>query len=215
MIAGLLVDGLNDVPDQQDFLASEGDLFMAAFHQGGGRLRVYLCPGNDQRHRFGGPAGLEEFRRSAAFRCIPFGDRLAEAEPAGPLATYPGDESWTERPYSEGVVLIGDAAGYNNPIIGEGLSIALRDARMLRDLLRNGDGRGEPWAAGLEAYATERVERMRRLRAGADFMAAAFAADGPDRPARMMGLLGALFGGPENGPPEAFDGRLIRAVTGG
>jgi 2-polyprenyl-6-methoxyphenol hydroxylase-like FAD-dependent oxidoreductase len=223
MIAGLLVEGLDDVSDERDFLASQDDLFMAAFHQGGGRLRVYLCPGVDQKRRFSGPGGLDEFRRSASFGCLPFGEALADATPAGPLATYPGDDSWTERPFTDGVVLVGDAAGYNNPIIGQGLSIALRDARTVRDVLRDGDVS----PAAFTAYADERTERMRRLRATATFMSATFADECTDRPARrarffelqqneplMLGMLVGMMGGPENGPPDAFDGRLVAAMQG-
>jgi 2-polyprenyl-6-methoxyphenol hydroxylase-like FAD-dependent oxidoreductase len=223
MVAGLLVEGLEGVRDDRDVLASEGDLFMASFHQGGGRMRVYLCPGISQRHRFGGKGGLDEFRRSARFACLPFGEQLADARPAGPLAAYPGDDTWADEPFADGVVLVGDAAGYNNPIIGQGLSIAMRDARLVRDVLRGGDF--SPRA--FKGYAEERRERMRRLRAAACFMAAALADDGDDLPDRrqrffglqqseplMMGMLGALFGGPESGPPEAFDGRLLAAVRG-
>ena len=43
-IAGLLVDGLVDVEEEHDIIAGEGDLFMAAFHQGGGRARVVPVP---------------------------------------------------------------------------------------------------------------------------------------------------------------------------
>jgi 2-polyprenyl-6-methoxyphenol hydroxylase-like FAD-dependent oxidoreductase len=225
LVAGLLIEGLEGrVPDDSDFLASEGDLFMAAFHQGHGQLRMYLCPGVAQRHRFSGSGGLAEFRRSCGFGCLPFADELVHANPAGPLAAYPGDDSWTEEPFVEGVVLVGDAAGWNNPIIGQGLSIAMRDARMVRDVIRARDLTPSAFAG----YATERAERMRRLRSGATFMAGAFATDGDDRAARrarffelqqteplMMGLLAALFGGPENAPPEAFDGRLIDALWNG
>jgi flavin-dependent dehydrogenase len=35
-----------------------------------------------------------------------------------------GEDTWTETPYVEGIVLIGDAGGYNDPIIGEGRSLA-------------------------------------------------------------------------------------------
>ena len=223
MIAGLLLDGLDGVPDDQDFLAGEGDLFMASFHQGGGRLRVYLCPGLAERHRFSGPDGVEHFLRASAFGCLPFGEQLARCRPAGPLATYAGDDSWTSEPFVDGVVLIGDAAGYNNPIIGQGLSISMRDARMVRDVVRGGD-----LATGAFAgYATERLERMRRLRHAATLMAAVFGEDGDDRAARrarffelqqseplMLGLLVAIFGGPESGPPEAFDGRVLARVRG-
>jgi 2-polyprenyl-6-methoxyphenol hydroxylase-like FAD-dependent oxidoreductase len=70
-------------------------------------------------------------------------------------------DTWTDRPLGEGLALIGDAAGYSDPHIGQGLSIALRDVRMLSDLLLTGDD----WSPGaLRPYAEEREERMRRLR---------------------------------------------------
>jgi 2-polyprenyl-6-methoxyphenol hydroxylase-like FAD-dependent oxidoreductase len=221
MIAGLLIEGLDDVPDERDFLASQDDLFMAAFHQGEGRLRLYLCPNVGNKRRFAGPGGLDEFRRSASFGCVPFGEALADGKPAGPLATYPGDDSWIERPFVDGVVLVGDSAGYNNPIIGEGLSIAMRDARTVRDVLRAGDVSPRAFTA----YGEERMERMRRLRFAATFMSATFADECDNRPTRrarflemqqteplMLGMVVGMMGGPENGPAEAFDGRLLAAM---
>jgi len=221
MIAGLLVEGLDDVPDGSDFLASEGDLFMASFFQGHGRLRVYLVPAVSQKSRFAGPNGVAEFLRSAAFSCIPFGDRLADATPAGPLATYPGDDSWTDEPFVEGVVLVGDAGGWNDPIIGQGLSIAMRDARWVRDIVRGGDLSPRAFAD----YATERDERLRRLRYIADVMGAAMGDECPNRTARratffdlqqneplMLGVMIGAFAGPENAPPEAFEAGLIERI---
>lgn len=221
MIAGLLIEGLDDVPDERDFLASQDDLFMAAFHQGHGRLRAYLCPGVEHKRRFSGPGGLDEFRRAVGFGCVPFGAAIADGKPAGPLATYPGDDSWTEQPFASGVVLVGDAAGYNNPIIGQGLSIAMRDARTVRDVLRAGDAS----PAAFAPYAEERMERMRRLRVAATFMSATFADDCDNRPARRarffemqehepltLAMFVGIMGGPENGPAEAFDGRLLAAM---
>jgi 2-polyprenyl-6-methoxyphenol hydroxylase-like FAD-dependent oxidoreductase len=83
------------------------------------------------------------------------------AHPAGPCAFYPMTDSWTEQPYAPGVVLIGDAAGWNDPIIGQGLSIAMRDVRIVTDVLRA----GSDWsAAAFTGYGQERRERMRRLR---------------------------------------------------
>jgi 2-polyprenyl-6-methoxyphenol hydroxylase-like FAD-dependent oxidoreductase len=222
MMSGLLVDGLDDLDLQHDFLASSDDLFMAAFRQHDGQLRLYLCPGMSQKSRFAGHSGLEEFLRSADFDCLPFGDRLATANPIGPLATYPGDDTWTPEPYVDGVALIGDAAGHNSPIIGQGLSIAMRDARMVRDAIRS----GSDFDAGLVAYADERMERMRRLREAAMFMAAMAADDCDNSIARrakffelqqtdplVLGMLIGMWGGPETGPPEAFDGRLREALV--
>jgi menaquinone-9 beta-reductase len=141
-VTGLLVEGLVDVEDQHDFIGGEGDLFMAGFHQGDGRARVYLFPGMTQADRFVGPGNVEKFLAGCAFDCVPFGKRLAAGRPAGPLATYPGDDTWIDRPYGDGAVLIADSAGYSNPIVGQGLSIAMRDARTIRDVLR-----GDNWTA--------------------------------------------------------------------
>ena len=47
--------------------------------------------------------------RSAKFDCLPFADTIAGARPAGPLATYPGDDTWCDEPFVEGVVLVGDS----------------------------------------------------------------------------------------------------------
>jgi menaquinone-9 beta-reductase len=222
LVAGLLVDGLDELDGEPDFLAAEGEFFMAGFWQQGGRMRVYLMPGLSQRHRFSGRDGLEEFLRCCAFECLPFGDRLAASRAAGPVATYPGDDSWIDQPFVEGVVLIGDAAGYNDPIIGQGLSIAMRDARIVRDIIRSGD-----LGSGFEDYGHERLERMRRLRHVAAFMSLAMANDGDDRLRRrerffelqtseplFLGLMGAALGGPESAPAEAFDGRLLAALRG-
>ncbi len=70
-------------------------------------------------------------------------------------------DSWLERPYTSGVVLIGDAAGWSDPIIGQGLNVAFTDANVLTGLLLTHQHWDEPLFA---AYASERGERMRRLR---------------------------------------------------
>jgi menaquinone-9 beta-reductase len=59
----------------------------------------------------------------------------AEVEAVGPLATFDGSESWVDHPYRDGVVLLGDAAAVSDPTFGQGMSITLRDARVLRDAL--------------------------------------------------------------------------------
>ena len=71
MIAGVLVDGLEDLDVDHDWLATSDDLFMASFRQHHGQVRVYLVPGMKDRTRFAGPSGLSEFMRSANFACLP------------------------------------------------------------------------------------------------------------------------------------------------
>jgi 2-polyprenyl-6-methoxyphenol hydroxylase-like FAD-dependent oxidoreductase len=119
-------------------------------------------------------------------------------------------------------VLIGDAAGHNDPVIGQGLSIALRDARMVRDIVLD-SGRTPDAFAG---YGAERAERMARLRFLADVISVSQAEDADNRSARrafmveriarldpeIMGLLMGMFAGPENVPDELIDEGLLDRI---
>jgi 2-polyprenyl-6-methoxyphenol hydroxylase-like FAD-dependent oxidoreductase len=223
-IAGLLVDGLDDVPDDHDVLADAGDLFFVMFHQGGGRARVYLVPGISGRHRFSGRSGTAQFLEACtqAQASYPWSERVAAGTPAGPCAAYPGDDSWTEAPYADGVALVGDAAGYNDPIIGQGLSIALRDARIVRDLVLD----GARDAAAFAPYGHERLKRMEQLRFIADVLSVTQAEDADNTSARrafvaekmaamepeIFGLLAGAFSGPENVPDELLDPTLLDRI---
>ena len=160
LIAGLLVDGL-DLDPRRNVVAVGEDVWMVTFPQGGGRARVYLCPGTEDPRRYAGPGGSERFLTASCFDAVPKGQAWAEAAPAGPCRTFPADDTWTDRPFAEGVVLIGDAAGYTNPLIGQGLALALRDVRALRDLLRD----SAVWdPAAFARYGADRAERLRRVR---------------------------------------------------
>jgi 2-polyprenyl-6-methoxyphenol hydroxylase-like FAD-dependent oxidoreductase len=221
-IAGLLVDGLALVPDDHDVVAGEGDVFFLVFHQGGGRARVYLCTGLSGQHRFSGRAGTEAFLAACDISCYPWSDQVVGATPGGPCATYPGDDTWTDEPYADGVVLVGDAAGHNDPIIGQGLSIALRDARIVRDLIL--DGARQP--AQFAPYGEERAARMERVRFIADLLAVAQAEDADNRSARrtmvaekmaamdpeIFPLLSGAFAGPETIPTSALDPAILDRV---
>ena len=49
------------------------------------------------------------------------------------MAFFPNADIWANRAAGNGVALIGDAAGANDPSLGQGLSICMRDARELRE----------------------------------------------------------------------------------
>ncbi len=128
---------------------------------------MYLLHDIAQRGRFAGADRDADFLAAFGFRCIPGSEMFASARPAGPCAFYPMNDSWTDEPCAPGAVLIGDAAGWNDPIIGQGLSISLRDVRIVTDILRA----GPDWsAAAMAGYGRERRERMRRLRVAAEVM---------------------------------------------
>ena len=124
------------------------------------------------------------------------------------------NDTWTDGPAAPGVVLVGDAAGWNDPIIGQGLSIAMRDVRMVADVVRAGPDRS---VAAFAPYVQERQERMRRLRTAAEVATALMATFTPAGAARRKAY-NAIFRtdpvlggprlapqlGPDNVPAEAF-----------
>jgi len=159
--AGLLVEGAEGWNADVQAIGTEDDFAFLAFPQGDGRVRVYGGYALDQAARFKGPEGARRFLDAFAFRCSPENRHLVAGRPAGPLMSYVNADSWTDEPFAPGVVLVGDAAGWNDPIIGLGLSITYRDVRIVRDLLAGSDD----WAnLDFASYAEERRERMRRLR---------------------------------------------------
>jgi menaquinone-9 beta-reductase len=211
MIAGLLVDGLEADPGR-DVAAVADDVFMVVLPQGARRARVYLCFAAANAGRFAGRNGADEFIRTCARSGVPDPEMWTKATPAGPCRTYPADDTWTDRPFVDGVVLIGDAAGYNNPLIGQGLALALRDVRALSELLLD----RRPWnAATFARYGRERAERLRRMRFIAHLQATELTTFGPagralrggverrlsEDPSLLAGPL-AMFTGPDELDPE-------------
>jgi 2-polyprenyl-6-methoxyphenol hydroxylase-like FAD-dependent oxidoreductase len=214
MFSGLLVDGADAWPEDLETAGTEGDLHFLAFPQGQGRVRLYLGFGLDQRARFGGADGPRKFLEAFRFDCVPGCDTFANATPNGPCASYPNEDAWTDEPYAPGVVLIGDAAGWNDPIIGQGLAITMRDIRVVSELLRE----SADWSPEtLRPYGEERAERMRRLRFAGQLQAVLHNEFGPEARERRVRAqqriaaderlgapLGAVMVGPELMPAEAF-----------
>jgi 2-polyprenyl-6-methoxyphenol hydroxylase-like FAD-dependent oxidoreductase len=214
-IAGLLLDGLDGVPDDHDLMVSDEGQFSLLFHQGGGRARSYVVNGLSQKRRFAGGESAAAFLGACASSVHPSIAAIAMATPAGPCAAYAGEDTWTATPYVDGVVLVGDAAGHNDPIIGQGLSIALRDAKLVRDLVLD----GARTASAFAPYGAERMERMARLRLIADILAVVQAEDADNQRARreryaatsadpdsgLLGLMIGAFAGPHTVPDELVD----------
>jgi 2-polyprenyl-6-methoxyphenol hydroxylase-like FAD-dependent oxidoreductase len=162
-IAGLLIDGAEAWPDDEFCVGTEGDIMFWVFPQGGGRARLYVSYGIDQKQRFAGPDNARNLLNAYHLNSLPFSDALANARPAGPCHGYANADSWVDHPLAPGVVLIGDAAGHNDPTLGQGLSNAFRDARLIVELLKaNADA--EWTVSAFAPYVEERRERMRRLR---------------------------------------------------
>ena len=109
------------------------------FPQGNGRVRAYLCYPTTADRRFSGAGDLPRFVENS-LKTGATAEYYMEGRSSGPLATFDGAVSRVPRPYAKGVALIGDAAFASDPTWGQGLSLTLRDARVLRDQrLRNED----------------------------------------------------------------------------
>jgi 2-polyprenyl-6-methoxyphenol hydroxylase-like FAD-dependent oxidoreductase len=90
-----------------------------------------------------------------ASRAAPVGEFYRSAKPVGPLASFRCGDFWVDHPYKGGVALIGDSAATSDPAFGQGLSLTVRDARVLRDqLLAAGDSNSD-WEGAGETYAAE------------------------------------------------------------
>lgn len=212
--AGLLVDGVDGWDEDLQAIGTEGEFGFLAFPQGGGRVRVYGGYPLDQAQRFKGPDGPRRFLDAFAMKCSPANRHIVAGRPAGPLFSYFNADAWTDEPFARGVVLVGDAGGWNDPILGLGLSITYRDVRIVSDLLKG----SEDWASlSFAPYAGERAERMRRLRFAAKLQAAIDMEFGEAAQARRRSLFEraaadpslkatafAVMAGPETLPPELF-----------
>ena len=215
-MGGLLVEGLRDWPATDFVSGTEGDRMLFVFPQIDRRARLYLGFRADDKNRLAGSDKTAAFLD--AFRCsmIPDSGRIADAMPAGPCAAYPMYDAWVDTPAVDGIVLIGDAAGFSNPLIGQGLSIAMRDVRLVSEAMLA----TEDWSASTFApFAAERAERMRRLRFSAEVFTDAHMPLGPgmiDERRRRLDLLNggdpdlfmaqvAVLVGPEMAPPSAFE----------
>lgn len=216
LFTGQLVDGADEWPEDLQMIGTEGELHYLAFPQGQGRVRLYLGFGFDDRRRFTGDDGPQRVVDAfGTFTSVARVDALAAATPVGPCAVYPNEATWLADPTAlDGVVFVGDAAGWDDPITGQGLSVSLRDIRVVTELLREHDG----WTrATLAPYVVERAERMRRLRYASSLSSALSNEFGPEAEARRRDYrarsatdptLGAgrfaAFVGPDAFPAEAF-----------
>ena len=161
IFGGLLIDRCEAWPDERMAVGTEGEGTFYVFPQGQGRLRLYYAYHPARRRRFSGPDGARNFLAEFNLASVPGSEALADARPAGPCQGYPNADTWIDRPMAPGVVLIGDAAGHNDPTIGQGLSLVFRDVRLVSGLLAD----NREWTEDIFVpYAEERRERMRRLR---------------------------------------------------
>jgi len=152
-MAGVLLTSVKAPPDTIYFIFNP-NLGMCAvlLPLGSSRFRAYLIYPKALGYRLQGDSMLSQFSSESRKAYPPLADYYAESKSIGPLASFDASDSWVDDPYRDGVVLVGDAAATTDPTFGQGLSLALRDARTLRDEL----SKDSDWAAGAQRYADQR-----------------------------------------------------------
>jgi 2-polyprenyl-6-methoxyphenol hydroxylase-like FAD-dependent oxidoreductase len=222
LLGGMLVEGVPDWPQDTQVCGTEGRTHFLILPLGGDRVRLYLCYDFADKATYAGPQRQQKLIETfARLTCLPQAGMIAAGRPIRPFNSFSNEDHWIDDPTAPGVVLVGDAAGHNDPIIGQGLSIALRDVRLLSEIIL--DGRRDQ--AAFRPYVEERAERMRRLRITARLRAKLWAEFGEEarhrrqRAGRRMRVdkapspLGAIVVGPEKVPAICFEQSTIDALV--
>lgn len=190
--AGLLVSDVDVADDRSSVVVSTDDAMAYLLPQGQGMARLYVnIAGEASREVFGEDrvAGFLRIARHA------LGAPLAAARPAGPCFVHPLRNGVAAGVCASGVVFVGDAAGFTNPVAGQGLAMALRDVRVVTDAMDR--GRPDP---SFVTYGRERARRMAILCAAVPLYSAMVASFGPGGRARRHDARVAL--GAESGLAE-------------
>jgi 2-polyprenyl-6-methoxyphenol hydroxylase-like FAD-dependent oxidoreductase len=151
-MAGVLLSNVS-APTDTMYAVFNGEFgtWVGLIPQAGGRFRAYLTYPKTMGCRLQGESMLSQFVLESAKGYAPLADYLAHAKSVGPLASFDASDKWVKHPYRDGVVLVGDAAATTDPTYGQGLSFALRAARVLRDELTN----NPDWDAAGNRYAEQ------------------------------------------------------------
>jgi 2-polyprenyl-6-methoxyphenol hydroxylase-like FAD-dependent oxidoreductase len=172
-IGGLLLDGVAlDEASAHEATFPGGRTFLMP--QGHGRARAYIVTAAG---RYPDIEADHTGRAAISFLAewFPAG-ALDRATAAGPLAFFPNADTWATRIAGDGLVLIGDAAGANDPSVGHGLSITFRDVAELSERLLDGND----WNEAARSYAAVRDDYFTTLREHATWLGVLVVEEGPE-----------------------------------
>lgn len=134
----------------------------------GGGQAMFVFPTNDGETCLGVEfqAGrFKEFRQDiegnlrAALQAVPsLGERFAKATLSGRIMGLSPHKSFYRKPYGPGWALVGDSGYYRDPLLGQGINDAFRDADALADALHRCISEGSDWESTLSAYEQQRNE---------------------------------------------------------
>jgi 2-polyprenyl-6-methoxyphenol hydroxylase-like FAD-dependent oxidoreductase len=152
LFAGVLLTGVSARQDMGVFIFNPDLGTLAALiPESKGRYRAYFGYPATACYRLQGSEQLALFLSESAKVAPQFAEFHAGAKSAGPLASFEGGDAWVNHPYRHNVALLGDAAATSDPSFGQGMSLTLRDARVLRDTL----SKDSDWERAGNRYAEQ------------------------------------------------------------
>jgi 2-polyprenyl-6-methoxyphenol hydroxylase-like FAD-dependent oxidoreductase len=186
LMAGVLFEEMSGLRDDTNYVVLNPSLsqIVALFPQGHGRVRAYLGYPKANGYRLQGETDVSRFIEGSV-QTGAAAEWYQGVRMGGPLATFDADNTWVEHPYKEGVVLIGDAAAACDPSYGQGLSLTVRDVRVLRDSLLT----HEDWDVAGHAYAKEHGRYYGAVYRFTQWFGQMFYATGPEAEALRMQAL--------------------------
>lgn len=215
--AGVLLEGASIASDYSWFVFNpEFGLVGGIVPQSKNRCRAYLGYPADGGFTLQGADKLERFLAESRRVGTMFADCYSQAKSIGPLAAFDAGYMWVDRPYRDGVALIGEAAAVSDPSFGQGMSLSLRDARVLGDaLLADSD-----WGRAAHTYAEQHDKYFQAIHTVCCWLRSLFQEQGAAADARrqkaMPGIMADvtrvpdhLFSGPECPLDEAVRARFF------
>ena len=208
MVAGVLLNGLSLQEDSVHHWMNPSTGHKSfVFCQIGGRGRAYVSYPASTEYRFSGASGFSQFLAGARVAGVP-DDIFGSTTVSGPLATFSGATNWVEHPYRNGVALIGDAAATTDPSWGQGLGLAIHDAKLLSEnLMAN-----ENWEEAGNSYTAQHDRDTGIVHTFENWMAEVLCQTGPEADARLEKILPMWHQDPSrnpwtivNGPSEPLD----------
>jgi menaquinone-9 beta-reductase len=140
-------------------LAAGAEVYVTPVAPGEVNVTV-LCEADTARSFKGDLAGAFTRLWRSADR---LGERLADATPTSPPRAAGPMRQETRDVVGDGLLLVGDAAGFVDGITGEGMSLSLLSAAIAAEVLSAALRTGRLDAAGLRAYAVRRRHLARDL----------------------------------------------------
>ncbi|HIG43133.1 MAG: NAD(P)/FAD-dependent oxidoreductase [bacterium] len=155
LFAGLLLQGI-DVDEKSSHFIVNAQLgqMISIFPIGQNRFRTYVATNKHKTPKtLSGSKAIPDFINACYASGVPR-QWFTKIKAIGPLASFDATPNWVASAYKSNMVLVGDAAGVSDPTWGCGMSLALRDARILSDQLTNTND----WDEGAQSYADQRAE---------------------------------------------------------